>query len=139
MGALIRGPPTALGCGRGPHGKACGRSPTTPLTGWQRRTLRRLTRLSASWLGTVRSMAEEISERDIVYESALQLWAAARTEFDPYEVPPAEWGDAVVPVRDVDIATDAKFGTTGTLPRPRRLLPEQLPTAEGNARSRRRY
>jgi hypothetical protein len=53
-------------------------------------------------------MAEEISERDIVYESALQLWAAAQTDFDPYQVPPAEWGDAV-PVRDVDIAIDAKL------------------------------
>jgi len=52
-------------------------------------------------------MAGEISERDIVYESALQLWAAAQTDFDPYEVPPAEWGDAV-PVRDVDIATDTR-------------------------------
>ena len=50
-------------------------------------------------------MAEEISERDIVYESALQLWAAAQTDFDAYQVPPAEWTDAV-PVRDVDIATD---------------------------------
>jgi hypothetical protein len=54
-------------------------------------------------------MAKEISERDIVYESALQLWAAAQTDFDPYQVPSAEWGDAVVPVRDVDIATDAKL------------------------------
>ena len=59
-------------------------------------------------LGTVRSMAEEISERDIVYQSALQLWATAQTDFDPYQVPPEEWGDAV-PVRDVDIATDAKL------------------------------
>jgi hypothetical protein len=54
-------------------------------------------------------MAEEFSERDIVYESALQLWAATQTDFDPYQVPPTEWGDAVVPVRDVDIATDAKL------------------------------
>lgn len=53
-------------------------------------------------------MAEEISEQDIVYESALQLWAAAQTDFDPYQVPSTEWGDAV-PVRDVDIATDAKL------------------------------
>lgn len=53
-------------------------------------------------------MAEEISDRDTVYESALQLWAAAQTDFDPYQVPPTEWGDAV-PVRDVDIATDAKL------------------------------
>jgi hypothetical protein len=54
-------------------------------------------------------MAEEISERDIVYESALQLWAAAQTDFDAYQVPSAEWGDEVVPVRDVDIATDARL------------------------------
>lgn len=53
-------------------------------------------------------MAEETTEQDIVYESALQLWAAAQTDFDPYQVPPSEWGDAV-PVRDVDIATDAKL------------------------------
>ena len=53
-------------------------------------------------------MDEEISHRDTVYESALQLWAAAQTDFDPYQVPPTEWGDAV-PVRDVDIATDAKL------------------------------
>jgi hypothetical protein len=53
-------------------------------------------------------MAEEISEQDLVYESALQLWAAAQTDFDPYQVPSEEWGDAV-PVRDVDIATDAKL------------------------------
>jgi hypothetical protein len=53
-------------------------------------------------------MAEELSERDIVYESALQLWAAAQTDFDAYQVPPSEWADAV-PVRDVDIATDARL------------------------------
>lgn len=53
-------------------------------------------------------MAEQFSERDIVYESALQLWAAAQTDFDPYQVPPQEWGDAV-PVRDVDIAVDARL------------------------------
>jgi hypothetical protein len=50
-------------------------------------------------------MVEKSSEPDIVYQSALQLWAAAQTDFDPYEVPPTEWDDAV-PVRDVDIATD---------------------------------
>lgn len=59
-------------------------------------------------LGNVRSMAEEISERDIIYQSALQLWAAAQTDFDPYQVPPEEW-DHAVPVRDADIATDAKL------------------------------
>ena len=44
--------------------------------------------------------------RDIVYQSALQLWAAAQTDFDPYQVPPAEWTDPV-PVRDADIAVDS--------------------------------
>ena len=53
-------------------------------------------------------MPDENSERDIVYESALQLWAAAQTDFDPYQVPPNEWADAV-PVRDADIATDARL------------------------------
>lgn len=53
-------------------------------------------------------MAEEISEDDVVYQSALQLWAAAQTDFDPYEVPPSDWTDAV-PVRDVDIAIDARL------------------------------
>jgi hypothetical protein len=53
-------------------------------------------------------MAKEISERDIVYESALQLWAAAQTDFDAYQTPPDDWGDAV-PVRDVDIAVDARL------------------------------
>lgn len=53
-------------------------------------------------------MPEKISERDVVYESALQLWAAAQTDFDAYQVPSSEWGDAV-PVRDVDIATDARL------------------------------
>ena len=53
-------------------------------------------------------MAEDISEQDVVYESALQLWAAAQTDFDAYQDPPSKWVDAV-PVRDVDIATDAKL------------------------------
>jgi hypothetical protein len=53
-------------------------------------------------------MPDQNSERDIVYESALQLWSAAQTDFDPYQVPPAEWADAV-PVRDADIATDARL------------------------------
>ena len=53
-------------------------------------------------------MAEDTSEHDIVYESALQLWAAAQTDFDPYQVPSAQWGEAV-PVRDADIAVDARL------------------------------
>jgi hypothetical protein len=50
-------------------------------------------------------MSEQLSARDIVQQSALQLWAAAQTDFDPFEVPPSEWGPTV-PVRDVDIAVD---------------------------------
>lgn len=42
----------------------------------------------------------------IVTEAALQLWAAAQTDFDPFEVPSPEWPDTAVPVRDVDIAVD---------------------------------
>ena len=43
---------------------------------------------------------------DIVAESALQLWSAAQTDFDPFEVPSAEWPESAVPVRDADIAVD---------------------------------
>ncbi|WP_426246784.1 hypothetical protein [Nocardioides sp. LHG3406-4] len=53
-------------------------------------------------------MADEISAEEVVYESALQLWGAAQTDFDPYQVPPSEWDPAVV-VRDADIATDTKL------------------------------
>ncbi|CAA9399791.1 NAD(P)-dependent oxidoreductase [uncultured Nocardioides sp.] len=42
---------------------------------------------------------------EIVHQSALQLWAAAQTDWDPYEVPPSEWTDPV-PIRDEDIAVD---------------------------------
>ncbi len=76
-------------------------------------------------VGTVRSMAEEISERDIVYQSALQLWAAAQTDFDPYQVPPEEWDDAV-PVRDVDIATDARLDIETVRTRLRELDGDRL-------------
>ena len=43
---------------------------------------------------------------EIVAESALQLWSAAQTDFDPFEVPSEEWPDEAVPVRDADIAVD---------------------------------
>ena len=46
---------------------------------------------------------------DMVAESALQLWSAAQTDFDPFQVPPEEWPDDPVPVRDVDIAVDARL------------------------------
>jgi hypothetical protein len=49
-------------------------------------------------------MTDEQTAQEIVQQSALQLWAAAQTDFDPFEVPPSEWGPETVPVRDVDIA-----------------------------------
>ncbi len=50
-------------------------------------------------------MSSDLSPQEIVHESALQLWAAAQTDFDPYAVPPSEWKDPV-PVTEADIATD---------------------------------
>jgi len=49
-----------------------------------------------------------LPEDEIVHQSALQLWAAAQTDFDPYAVPPEEWRDPV-PVTDADIAVDARL------------------------------
>ena len=49
------------------------------------------------------------STDDMVAESSLQLWAAAQTDFDPFQVPSAEWPDETVPVRDVDIAVDTRL------------------------------
>ncbi|MCF6378840.1 hypothetical protein L2K70_14590 [Nocardioides KLBMP 9356] len=46
---------------------------------------------------------------DIVAEAALQLWSAAQIDFDPFEVPSDEWPDDAVPVRDADIAVDARL------------------------------
>ena len=46
---------------------------------------------------------------DIVAESALQLWSAAQTDFDPFEVDPADWPETAVPVRDADIAVDTRL------------------------------
>jgi hypothetical protein len=46
---------------------------------------------------------------DMVREAALQLWAAAQTDFDPFAVPPEEWADDPVPVRDADIAVDTRL------------------------------
>jgi hypothetical protein len=52
--------------------------------------------------------ADPADTDDVVHASALQLWAAAQTDFDPYEVPPDQWRDPV-PVRDADIATDTRL------------------------------
>ena len=58
--------------------------------------------------GSVGPMADDTTRDDIVHQSALQLWAAAQTDFDPFQVPPEEWRDPV-PVRDADIAVDARL------------------------------
>ena len=50
---------------------------------------------------------DDATTDDIVAESALQLWAAAQTDFDPFEVPSTDWPSTAVPVRDADIAVDA--------------------------------
>ncbi|WP_439938543.1 hypothetical protein ACS3YM_02745 [Nocardia sp. N13] len=52
---------------------------------------------------------DETAIDDMVAESALQLWSAAQTDFDPFEVPSEEWPDNPVPVRDADIAVDARL------------------------------
>ncbi len=50
--------------------------------------------------------SDDATPDDVVAESALQLWAAAQTDFDPFEVPSEDWPDTAVPVRDADIAVD---------------------------------
>jgi hypothetical protein len=52
---------------------------------------------------------DENATDDMVAESALQLWSAAQTDFDPFQVPPEEWPDHPVPVRDADIAVDTRL------------------------------
>ena len=59
--------------------------------------------------GSVAKMPDDRTTDDMVHESALQLWAAAQTDFDPFELPPEEWGPNVVPVRDADIANDTRL------------------------------
>jgi hypothetical protein len=53
--------------------------------------------------------SDESTRDDMVAESALQLWSAAQTDFDPFQVPSAEWPGTAVPVRDADIAVDARL------------------------------
>jgi hypothetical protein len=53
--------------------------------------------------------SDESTRDDMVAESALQLWSAAQTDFDPFEVDSADWPEAAVPVRDADIAVDARL------------------------------
>ena len=52
---------------------------------------------------------DESTVDDVVAESALQLWSAAQTDFDPFEVPSEQWPAETVPVRDADIAVDARL------------------------------
>ena len=52
---------------------------------------------------------DETAIDDMVAESALQLWSAAQTDFDPFEVPSEDWPDNPVTVRDADIAVDARL------------------------------
>ena len=54
-------------------------------------------------------MATEQTYDDMVGKSALQLWAAAQTDFDPFEVDARDWPDVRVPVWDEDIATDTRL------------------------------
>lgn len=51
-------------------------------------------------------MATDHTVDDMVAEAALQLWSAAQTDFDPFEVPSEEWPTNTVHVRDADIAVD---------------------------------
>jgi hypothetical protein len=54
-------------------------------------------------------MASDDTVDDMVAEAALQLWSAAQTDFDPFEVPSEEWPADAVPVRDADIAVDTRL------------------------------
>ena len=52
---------------------------------------------------------DEHTTDDMVAEASLQLWAAAQTDFDPFEVPSEEWPAETVQVRDADIAVDTRL------------------------------
>lgn len=58
---------------------------------------------------------------EVVAEAALQLWAAAQTDFDPFEVPSEEWPETAVPVRDADISVDTHLDLDGVRASLRRL------------------
>jgi hypothetical protein len=53
--------------------------------------------------------SDDAAVDDMVAESALQLWSAAQTDFDPFEVASEEWPSTAVPVRDADIAVDTRL------------------------------
>ena len=71
-------------------------------------------------------MPDHFDTDEVVYQSALQLWAAAQTDFDPYEVPPRQWGPDAVAIRDADIAVDAKLDLDEVRASLRRLHGERL-------------
>ena len=50
--------------------------------------------------GYSRRMPTDDTVDDMVAEAALQLWSAAQTDFDPFEVPSEQWPEQAVPVRD---------------------------------------
>ena len=53
--------------------------------------------------------SDQSTTDDIVAESALQLWSAAQTDFDPVEGDSSDWPETAVPVRDADIAVDTRL------------------------------
>lgn len=53
--------------------------------------------------------SDDATVDDMVAESALQLWSAAQTDFDPFEVDSEAWPSTAVPVRDADIAVDTRL------------------------------
>ena len=53
--------------------------------------------------------SDDATVDDMVAESALQLWSAAQTDFDPFEVASEDWPTSAVPVRDADIAVDTRL------------------------------
>ena len=53
--------------------------------------------------------SDDATVDDMVAESALQLWSAAQTDFDPFEVASEDWPSSAVPVRDADIAVDTRL------------------------------
>jgi len=70
-------------------------------------------------------MPDQSEVDEIVYESALRLWAAAQTDFDPFEVDPSEWHSSV-PIRDADITTDTALAVDDVRAALRRLEGSRL-------------
>ncbi len=49
---------------------------------------------------------DDATTDEVVAQSALQLWAAAQTDFDPFQLASDDWPETTVPVRDADISVD---------------------------------